>query len=302
MTLITPPIWPWDDLSNGWLENFVEDAKKEEIDILCDNEIIDTIPEETEISGDAISPEGDTLLSMKEKLLISQDIVDKDKIEVKEKTNIDTKESKEKRNFFGRLFGKQDEEKGFPKFKKGLDTMVEAKILTPKEKELIEEELKDPEVRQSLKTRMAVRGTSIIYTPINSYSVAPLAGLLWWSFGIGIAVRVVLYLIKRLIVHWVVHVVWKNLKNRNHIENMSMIPLVWEHMALIDLFRTHPLTSKYFYAFQRTKNKQKKFINEENTITKETYRKELETSVIKKANWIEKRSNRLFKSKGVITQ
>jgi len=68
-------------------------------------------------------------------------------------------------------------------------------------------------------------------------------------------------------------------------------------MALIELFKTHPLISKYFYALKRTTGKQKKFIKETDKQTKEQYKEKRKISVGKKVAWLEKWSHHLFKQK-----
>lgn len=228
----------------------------------------------------------ETSQTMKEKLLETD-------IEMPRKSSGKTiTEYKNKSNFLWWLLNKDFEKNGFPNFKKGLNSMLEAWIITEHEKNQILEDLKDPEVRESINTRISVRWVSMWYTWLNFFIATPIATLLWPTVWAWLVVFISLYILKRFIINWVVHITWKNLEKKTYISNISMVPIIGEHATLIELYKKHPISAKYFFAFRRTLKKQKKFNNETNKETKQKYWEKRKEKATKEAMRLDKRSNR----------
>jgi hypothetical protein len=69
-----------------------------------------------------------------------------------------------------------------------------------------------------------------------------------------------MYILKRFIINRIVHLVGASLPRKSYIANMSMIPLLGEHITLIELYRSHPLAAKYVFAYIRTRSLRKQFL------------------------------------------
>ncbi len=193
------------------------------------------------------------------------------------------------------IFKKNFEKDWFPKFRKWLDDMLQAWIISQAEKDQIIQDLKDPEVRESIKTRMSVRWVSTGYTLINFFTATPLAAILWPTARAWLIVFVIMYILKRFIINWVVQVTGKWLEKKWYISNMSMVPIIWEHATLIELYKKHPTAAKYFFAFRRTLKKQKKFNKETNLEIKNKNLEKRKNWVEKEIKWLETQSNRWIK-------
>jgi len=292
--ILTPLLWPEWHWPNNEIGDTIDDTKKKVDDVLEQDPKLEKIGTE-KIPSINIIESWDNIISLKKDLLTSDK---QNKGTLQEDITESSEENKGNDDgFFWKLLNKDSEQKWFPKFRQGLSDMIDAWIITEEEKNQIVEDIKNPEVRESIKIWMTVRWTSILYTPINSYLIAPLVAILGPTVLTWILVWICLYIVKRVIIHGEILMVGKHVKDKNRLSNMSMIPIVWEHMALIELFKTHPLISKYFYALKRTTGKQKKFIKETDKQTKEQYKEKRKISVGKKVAWLEKWSHHLFKQK-----
>lgn len=191
------------------------------------------------------------------------------------------------KNIFGKYTGKNL----LPDFKNGLNDMVEAWILTQQEKSLILKELEDPEVNQSIKTRGIGQLTSISYTCMNSWILTPTTTVLFGPQS-GAAVFLFFYIIKRLLMSGVIRGVGRKLKNRNYISKLSMVPIIWAHATLVDMYDKHPTVSKYFYAFEKTGKSHQKFTHASDEESKKLRWEEWKEKVDEKAEWMARWSTR----------
>jgi len=170
-------------------------------------------------------------------------------------------------------------------FQEWLVEMLKAWIINKEQKEEVEKSLESPQVMESIRTWAAVLGFSGVYTVTNSFTITPVATVIWWPFAWIIA-WLVMYFLKRVGVNLIVKYFGKHLDRRNYISNMSLIPVLWEQMALIELYRSHPLAAQYFFADTRTKKLKEKYVKETDSSKKEEIRVKREEKVNKNVKWI----------------
>jgi len=180
-------------------------------------------------------------------------------------------------------------------FQEWLDEMFKAWIINKKQLEEIQESLESPQVMESIRTWTSVLWFSGVYTVLNSLLTAPIAAVIGWPLAWVIA-WLAMYFLKRVGIHIIVKYSGKHLDRKNYISNMSLIPVLWEQMALLELVKSHPLAAQYFFAFMKTKKIAKSYENQnvstqEWLIKKEELRNEWKTKVDKNVRWIKKTSD-----------
>ncbi len=175
-------------------------------------------------------------------------------------------------------------------FEEWLDDMLAAWIITQEQRQEIHTSLESPQVVESIKTWAAVFGFSGAYIGVNSVTITPLAALIWGPVA-GSVAWTVMYLIKRIFVSGIVKYFGKNLERKDYISNMSLIPILWEQITLIELYKKYPLASQYFYAYMRTNRLRKKYINQDITTESNVHHKEVlkhrrEKKINKNVKWM----------------
>ena len=178
-------------------------------------------------------------------------------------------------------------------FEQWLKNMLEAKIITEKENEVIHISLKSPEVYQSIRTWIVVFWFSVFYVRLNSFAVTPLVAIVGWALGSTLFAYVIMYIIKRFIINAIVGIIGKDLPFRRYVANMSMIPILGEHVTMIELYRLHGLAAQYFFAFFKTKKAMKRYLSAKGA-DKEKLRIEWKRRVDKNAKWLKEKSDWLL--------